>query len=143
MTSKDVLESPAFDRLTTIKTDDLDWEQSRPLKPWLIKSGAHRLHGWWNLDWIKLSSPDIVSVLCGNEQARPPTAAPKGQEKKLGPGITRANRAISELYPAGPPDDAVLPNKQFCGQVRAKLKDLKLPVVSNDTILRAAGRRRN
>ncbi len=61
MRSKEVLEGPAFDIKPTMKPDDLDWEQSRPLKPWTVRRGSYSLPGSWILDWIELSSTDIAS----------------------------------------------------------------------------------
>jgi len=145
MTSKAELEGTAFDRLTTIKPDNLDWEQSRPLKPWLVKSGAHRLPGFWKLDWVELSRTDIERIF-GDPPTRGdsklPSSGGRQRVSKSGPSLERAKRVIGELYPRLPPDQATLPNKHFCSHVRAKLKELKLPDVSDDTILRAAGRRR-
>ena len=50
--------------------------------------------------------------------------------------------AIREIYPDGVPDQATEPNSRLCRRVGDKLKEARLPAVSNDTILRAAGRRR-
>jgi hypothetical protein len=41
-----------------------------------------------------------------------------------------------------PPDQATEPNVNLCRRVSAKLNEAKLPNVSDDTILRAAGRRK-
>ena len=54
-----------------------------------------------------------------------------------------ASRAIAALYGDGPPDQAAEPNASLCRRVGQKLRELGLPEVSNDTILRAANRRRN
>lgn len=62
--------------------------------------------------------------------------------EKSRPAIDRARRVIEELYPNGAPDQATEPNVSLCRRVSAKLKDAKLPAVSDDTILRAAGRRK-
>ncbi|MEA2907854.1 MAG: hypothetical protein QOI12_5241 [Alphaproteobacteria bacterium] len=146
MTSKDVLEGAAFAIRTPIRPKDLDWEQSRPRKPWTVRQGSHRLPGPWTLEWIKLSRTDITSVLCAPRarrgDAKHPSSGAKQRTPKGRPSFDRAKRAIDELYPDGPPDQAALPNKQFCGRVRDKLKDLKLLDVHDDTILRAAGRRK-
>jgi hypothetical protein len=53
--------------------------------------------------------------------------------------LERAKRVIDELYPDGVPDQATVSNKKLCQRVREKITE----AVSSDTILRAAGRRRN
>ena len=58
------------------------------------------------------------------------------------PARQRAQQAINELYPNGVPDPATLPNALLCRRIGEKLKELRLPQVSDDTILRVAGRRR-
>jgi hypothetical protein len=58
------------------------------------------------------------------------------------PALERAQRVINELYPDDDvPDQAAVPNSKLCYRVRQKLKEAHLPDVSDDTILRAAGRR--
>ena len=64
---------------------------------------------------------------------------PKERRK---PNLERAQTAINALYPNGVPEQATLPNTTLCRQVSNKLKHLQLPDVKNDTILRAAGRRK-
>jgi hypothetical protein len=57
------------------------------------------------------------------------------------PALERAQRVINELYPDGVPDQATEPNSKLRYRVTKKLKEAGLPAVSDDTILRAAGRR--
>ena len=54
------------------------------------------------------------------------------------PKFERALRAIREIYPDAVPDQATEPNSKLCQRVGEKLKGLQ---ISDDTILRAAGRR--
>jgi 7-cyano-7-deazaguanine synthase in queuosine biosynthesis len=61
---------------------------------------------------------------------------------KSKPALERADGAIRELYPKGVPGQAAEPNANLCRRVGEKLKQAGLPGVSDDTILRAAGRRR-
>jgi 7-cyano-7-deazaguanine synthase in queuosine biosynthesis len=61
---------------------------------------------------------------------------------KSQPALERARGAISELYPSGDPGQAAEPNANLCRRVGEKLKQDGLPGVSDDTILRAAGRRK-
>ena len=58
------------------------------------------------------------------------------------PAFERAQQVIRELYPNGVPSQAAEPNASLCRRVAAKLKENKLLKVSDDTILRAAGRRK-
>jgi hypothetical protein len=58
------------------------------------------------------------------------------------PSRERALNALNELYPDGIPDQAAKPNALLCRGVGEKLRAANLPGVSDDTILRAAGRRR-
>jgi hypothetical protein len=62
--SETVLEGKDFDVPTTIKSEDLDWEKSRPVKPWMVRRGIFALAGYWDLDWIELSRTDVTNVLC-------------------------------------------------------------------------------
>ena len=61
---------------------------------------------------------------------------------KSRPSFERAGRAIKQHYPDGVPDQATEPNANLFRRVGEKLKQSGLPEVSNDTILRAAGRRK-
>jgi len=58
------------------------------------------------------------------------------------PSRERALRAINEIYPQGVPDEATVPNAILLNKVGEKLNQEGLLGVSDDTILRAAGRRR-
>jgi hypothetical protein len=62
--------------------------------------------------------------------------------RKSKPALERARGAIKELYPNGVPGQAVEPNPDLCRRVGEKLKQSGLRDVSDDTILRAAGRRK-
>jgi hypothetical protein len=145
LTSTSVLEGKNVQIPTNIKAEDLDWERSRPVKPWLVPSGSYSLPGHWNLEWIELSRTDVTNVLCATQErgepARQATSA-KRAKRRSRPYYERAKRAIDELYPQGPPDPSELPNANLCKRVGQKLKEWKLDDVSDDTILRAAGRRR-
>jgi hypothetical protein len=69
MRSSDVLEGrECFDIPTTIKPRDLDWDQSRPVKPWFVRRGAYDPAGYWHLETIELSRTDVTTVLCTAEQ---------------------------------------------------------------------------
>jgi hypothetical protein len=64
------------------------------------------------------------------------------RKKRRKPNLERAQAAIKTLYPNGVPDQATLPSATLCRHVSERLKHLKLPGVSDDTTLRAAGRRK-
>jgi hypothetical protein len=128
---------------------DFDWLQSRPLKPWRdIRGGFSVLATDWRLEWIEVFRDDVTRVLCGAESGResPEKHAarepPRRGRGKSQPALERARGIIKELYPDGVPGQATEPNAILCRRVSAKLKEAKLPDVSDDTILRAAGRRK-
>jgi 7-cyano-7-deazaguanine synthase in queuosine biosynthesis len=91
---------------------------------------------------------DSLQAWIDEVEAEPASAghgAPEPQQRRHGksrPALERARGAIRELYPDGVPDQASEPNASLCRHVSAKLKEAKLPNVSDDTILRAAGRRK-
>jgi hypothetical protein len=137
LTSREVLQGEDFDIPTKIESQDLDWEASRPRKPWIVRRGNYSLSGLWNLEWIELFRTDVTNFLCPAATFRP-----KEQKTKSQPAREGAKRAIQELYPEELPDQTALPNATLCRRVSDKLKALGLPGVSDETILRAAQRRR-
>jgi hypothetical protein len=93
---------------------------------------------------IELSRADVTAALCGagEGQAATELTASSAAASRTKPALESAQRAIGELYPQGEPSQTSEPNKKLCGRVNDWLKDQGLRPVSNDTILRAAGRRR-
>jgi len=67
--------------------------------------------------------------------------AQRGRRKSQ-PARESARSAINELYPNGVPGQAVKRNANLCREVGEKLKQAGQPGVSDDTILRAADRRK-
>ena len=63
--------------------------------------------------------------------------------KKSAPPKERALRVIDEDFPGRVPDQATLPNKCLCELVSKGLQKRGLLKVSDTTILRAAGRRKD
>lgn len=132
-----------------LEPQDVDFENSRPLKPWVVKREriAH-LAGYWDVDWVELFSADVTNVLIPVGYGNQTSAASNPHERrprphqKTQPKRQRAQRAVKALYPDGVPDQATEPNGNLCQRVGEKLKELGLRDVSNDTILRAAGRRK-
>src|SRR5438552_15447277 len=82
--SVSILEGRDFHIPHKIKPEDLDWEQSRPLKPWPVKREDHIIHGRWYLEWIELCREEVSKVLCGGDgasgRARQASTATAGQE---------------------------------------------------------------
>jgi hypothetical protein len=64
MRSSTVLEGTAFEIPTDFESEDLDWERSRPVKPWIVRRQAFSLPGYWTLEWLELFGPDVTRVLC-------------------------------------------------------------------------------
>jgi hypothetical protein len=95
-------------------------------------------------DEIKHAFPQAESAAGGASEGQGSTPSkpsrPKSARSK--PALERARGAITELYPDGVPGQAAEPNVILCRRVGEKLKQAGLPDVSNDTILRAAGRRK-
>ena len=85
----------------------------------------------------------LISSAGSSSAASIPRQPASGPHRKSQTAREGAHRAIREVYPGGVvPDQAAEPNATLCRRVGAKLKQLGLPDVSDDTILRAAGRRR-
>jgi hypothetical protein len=63
-TSRTVLEGKNFEIPAEIKPEDLDWERSRPLKPWLVRRECYSMPGYWDLAWIEVCRADVTKVLC-------------------------------------------------------------------------------
>ena len=115
------------------------------MKPWFVKRGISTTHGYWDLEWIELSRTDVTNVLChtGTRGELPqPTSSETGARRKSGPKLESAQRAIRELFPEGVPEQSVILNANLCRLVGEKLKEQGFPNVSDETILRAAKRRR-
>jgi hypothetical protein len=123
---------------------DFDWSKSRPKEPWQVPNNPVL----WDLDWIELFSADVTRFLVAGEDRDLQSAdtrtetCPKPPHARRKPTFERAQAAIKEIYPDGIPDQATEPNVLLCRKVSEKLDKSNLPHVSNDTILRAAGRRK-
>jgi hypothetical protein len=74
--------------------------------------------------------------------ARKETLAAKSHVGSRRPARERARQATNNLYPKGIPDPATEPNKTLCHKVQRWLKENGMPEAGNDSILRAAGRRK-
>jgi hypothetical protein len=47
LVSAETVEQPHLQLPARLNPQDLDWEQSQPLKPWLVSRLRHGLHGYW------------------------------------------------------------------------------------------------
>jgi hypothetical protein len=125
---------------------DMDFQNSRPLKPWFIPREKHPgLKGWWHIKQIEVCGPDVTSVLLPtavDTLPRGPDAPKPPRRPKTPTGRERAREVIRGLYPDGVPDQSRVPNSSLCKAVATRIKELGLPEVSDDTMLRAAGRRK-
>jgi hypothetical protein len=96
-----------------------------------------RAHGGSDARFLINQGSKLCSARSHGEATQRPGATRRSQ-----PAFERARHAIDELFPAGVPGQADVPNAILCRRVGVKLKNKGLPNVSDDTILRAAGRRK-
>jgi hypothetical protein len=144
MNSDAVLTGDDFDIPHEIKPERLDWVSSRPLEPWPVRRGRYKIPGLWHLDWINLLSRDVTEHLCrrdGQSEAVQGALSHAGAAIRSQPARERASQAIGELYPRGVPAQATEPNHFLYRRVRRWLGERGFRDVSDETILRAAGRR--
>ena len=62
--SDTVLEGKYFQIPDKIQAEELDWERSRPVKPWKVPRENFKIPGPWELEWIELFRTDVTNVLC-------------------------------------------------------------------------------
>ncbi len=139
-----MLGGDAFQIPTPLNPEDFDWQRSRPIKPWFVRREAFRQPGYWNLKWIELSRADVTNVLCTVPAAGESSAQAQAKttlKTRRRPTLERAQHAIQSVYPDGVPSQVVEPNATLYRHIGDWLKGNGLPNVSDDTILRAAGRR--
>jgi hypothetical protein len=131
--------------------------------PRSLTSQNRRRPSYWHR--VELFRPDVTKVLITNkvrashpEVSRAEESHHQREEFSAGtrPRVRRrsrpqrelAQRAIETLYPNSVPDQATVPNKILCQQANAKLEEFansagQKPLrISDDTFLRAAGRRK-
>jgi hypothetical protein len=132
------------------------------LSPQSLTSPRRQHPSYWHR--VELFRHDVTKVLItdearasrrevsrAEESYRPHNGLSVGKssrKRRRTPKLENVQRAIKELYPNGVPDQLMLPNALLCQQVSEKLneiaksKQMKPLSISDDTILRAAGRRR-
>lgn len=140
-----ILEGEEFSIPPDLRPEDINWDSSRPLKPWPVPRGERAPRGFWHLEWIEVFAADVTKVfgLATTEDSAP---APKTMRKparawRTRPAYDAALRAIQATCPNGVPDQTELPNPILYKRVETWLKRNRLGPVSPETILRAAGRR--
>ena len=101
------------------------------------------------MELVKGSVPPSSVLMMTIAPGRVPSLASFGKRgdaqrrrSKSHTALERARGLIKEVYPEGVPGQAAEPNANLCRRVGEKLKHAGLPHVSDDTILRAAGRRK-
>jgi hypothetical protein len=87
--------------------------------------------------WMEVALPESPTrTLVQADESQPES------HHKAAPALERARRAIKELYLDDVPDQSNISNKRLCAEVLAWLEANKQEKVGDDTILRAAGRRK-
>ena len=81
----------------------------------------------------------LDAKLLADNSPRDPGTKPRTKSR---PAFERARRVIEKLHPDGVPDQATESNKRLCKQVNDKLKEMDQQPVSQDTVERAADRRK-
>jgi hypothetical protein len=118
-----------FTRIKTIDVERLCWKLLRPTEELAGEPRENSLP----------TEPMAIGAPAGDEA---PDGAALPKRKRLHPQIENARRAIKELYPGGDPGQASVRNAFLCRKVGKWIKSAGLPDVSDDTILRAIGRRK-
>jgi hypothetical protein len=95
---------------------------------------------WFN---VRVDGPSFVAWLRSRvSPSHTDEHAAKSLATRRQPSRDRAKRALADIYSDNIPDQAVEPNSILCRKVGAWLKKYNLAEVKDDTILRAAGRRK-
>ena len=130
MTSSTVLQDSSFEIPATIKAGDMDWETSRPVKPWIVARGAYRLPGYWHLEWFELRKTDVTDVLC-TRQVRDETSqqTPDAEPAKITNG--QIDSISSDPGLAGGPEAAGTTPAKPRGPRPAKLDATKAAMLED------------
>jgi hypothetical protein len=145
-----------------LRPHDIDWKKSFSNRVW--EDGCIPGTGYgYVVSQIKLRTHDVIRILCAGDSGQtmsdesvetgqirvgkaapeaPNPSPPTGPRAKSSPALDRAKRAISELYGDRIPQQTDEPNVTLCREVGKRLKATEQHNVSDDTILRAAGRRK-
>jgi len=146
-----VFEEKELEYHRPLTPEHLDFVNSRPTNRMFVPGEKrHGMRGWWSIKRLQVFAPDVQALTQAKanvptcaETSRAQAAPVKAVRRPKTPAAReRAARIVHELYPDGLPNQALLPNGELCRQVSLKGKELGLPGFSDDTILRAAGRRK-
>jgi hypothetical protein len=91
LTSDEVVEGKELRPWQDVKPEDLDWENSRPLKLWQVAAERLRISKLWYLEWIKLSRRDVMERLC-----RPGRQNEAAQGALSDPGVASRSQPAPE-----------------------------------------------
>jgi hypothetical protein len=114
-----VLEGKDLQIPLEIKPQDLDWERSCPVKPWVVRRGSFSPSGYWHLEWIKVCKADVTNVLCAAKVQDETTTRHASSET---PAISTSRPALeSQDMPIGPgPSSTAGPRKPGVGPARRR-----------------------
>jgi hypothetical protein len=128
-----------------ITTPNIDWTDStivaprhpRGMHPTLIEVSADEL----NREFPDYSTRFFAGLNAVPLTELPVTTSPPASQERSKPRQEPVLRVLSQLWPQGPPPDrSELPNAELCKKVHEALPEGV--IVSDDSILRAAGRRK-
>jgi hypothetical protein len=153
-----ILQAAANGKFPLYKKDGSPFELNQADRDWLCDLAAiaeqQNEVRWWEKDrrWLGLQSvlasePKFWKWFNGEIGAPKTATAQTVPLNRSRNKRDRARKAIDALWPDGVPNQSILDNGQLCGQVTIWLKKetarqrLQYVPISDDTILRAAGRR--
>jgi hypothetical protein len=130
----------------------LDWRQSRFRNVWHVPIHPEKAPMDWNVS-VELASADVTRALITDTRTQQAaTAPPESTTRKTRPPAGRerarpqreaAMEALKAIYVKGIPSQSTVPNKALCAKVNEYQKDKRLSEIRPDSILRAAGRRKD
>jgi hypothetical protein len=131
-----------------LESGDLDWRGSCFKMPFSIAIRPDIAPMRWHVS-IELFSADVtrtliasgIAALSAKGKTSQRISAPR--RARATPTRDRARKALEAVYGRDVPDQTTEPNTILCRKVGAKLKELNLGSVSDDTILRVANRRKS
>jgi hypothetical protein len=145
-TSSSVVSATKFEIPTDLEPSDLDWQESRPTAPWWLRELERHQSGQWHLKRIEVSREDVTKIFLQGGDAAPatvsagPIGAPRRRERRRSKQVAAEN-ALREVYGGIPSREQVF-DRHLIASVGEQMRRNGIPAVSDDTILRAAGRRR-
>jgi hypothetical protein len=157
-------DTPELERAQFAGLQERYWGATDKVRYWRVEDQRYHVitsfpplalrtaHGHPVRGWICFFKRDLAAAFGAEGSPEKSSLAPTGvpaalpddkpRRKRTTPPLDRASIAIKEVYPHGLPDQTTEPNVALCRKVGGKLKEKNLNQVSDDTILRAAGRRK-